>query len=92
MLFKNLPLPFLFPIIFARLILDGISSLKFLKDGNSKDFWAVAKAHFAFYGMIPYLFKQRKGSFVGFKKLSKGSVVWKYFAQNKKTYPEICSK
>ncbi|MCP9770894.1 glycosyltransferase family 2 protein [Lacihabitans sp. LS3-19] len=92
MLFKNLPFLFLLPIIFFRLILDGVSAFKFLKDGNSKDFWAVAKAHFAFYGMIPYLIKQRKGSFVGFKKLSKGSVVWKYFVKNQKTYPEICSK
>jgi GT2 family glycosyltransferase len=92
MLLKNLPALLVLPIVFFRLVLDGISALKFLKDGKSKDFWAVAKAHFGFYGMIPYLIKQRRGPWVGFKKLSKMSVVWKYFAQNKKTYPEICSK
>jgi GT2 family glycosyltransferase len=92
MLYKNLPRHKLFPIIFARLILDGISSLKFLKDGNVKDFIAVAKAHFGFYVMIPYLTKKRKGSYVGYQKLSDFSVVWKYFLKKQKTYTEICSK
>lgn len=92
MLFKNLPSHKLFPIIFVRLILDGISSLKFLKEGNVQDFIAVAKAHFSFYGMIPYLIKKRKGSYGAFKKLSNFSVVWRYFAKKQKTYSEICSK
>jgi GT2 family glycosyltransferase len=92
MLFKNLPRHKLFPIIFLRLILDGISSLKFLKEGNVQDFIAVAKAHFGFYAMIPYLTKKRKGSYGAFKKLSNFSVVWRYFAKKQKTYSEICSK
>jgi GT2 family glycosyltransferase len=92
MLYKNLPKHKLFPIIFARLILDGISSLKFLKDGNVKDFFAVAKAHFSFYGMLPYLTKKRNGSYGGYQKLSNFSIVWRYFAKKQKTYPEICSQ
>lgn len=92
MLYKNLPRHKLFPIIFARLILDGISSLKFLADGNVKDFFAVAKAHFSFYGMLPYLAKKRGGSYVGYQKLSNFSIVWRYFAIKQKTYTEICSK
>ena len=92
MLYKNLPSRELFPIIFTRLILDGISSLKFLKDGNVKDFIAVAKAHFAFYTMIPYLGKKRGGTYRAYQKLSNFSVVWRYFAKKQKTYTEICSK
>jgi GT2 family glycosyltransferase len=92
MLLKNLPALFVIPIVLFRLMLDGITAFKFLKDGSPKDFWAVARAHFGFYGMIPYLVKQRKGSWVGFNKLSKMSVVWKYFALKNKTYTEICSK
>jgi GT2 family glycosyltransferase len=92
MLYKNLPSNKLFPVIFTRLILDGISSLKFLKDGNVKDFFAVAKAHFGFYAMIPYLTKKRGGSYQAYRKLSNFSVVWRYFVKKQKTYTEICSK
>lgn len=92
MLYKNLPRHKLFSIIFIRLILDGISSLKFLKDGNVQDFFAVAKAHFSFYSMIPYLSKKRNGSYGAFEKLNDFSVVWRYFAKKQKTYSEICSK
>lgn len=92
MLYKNLPRHKLFPVIFSRLILDGISSLKFLKDGNVKDFIAVAKAHFSFYAMIPYLTKKRSGSYIGCQKLSDFSVVWRYFVKKQKTFTEICSK
>ena len=92
MLFKNLPSQKLFPIIFARLILDGVSSLKLWKDNSFQDFWAVARAHMAFYGMIPYLWKKRNGNYVGFNKLVNKSIVWQYFVKNKKTYSEICSK
>ena len=92
MLYKNLPSNKLFPVIFTRLILDGISSLKFLKDGNVKDFFAVAKAHFGFYAMIPYLTKKRGGSYQAYRMLSNFSVVWRYFVKKQKTYTEICSK
>jgi GT2 family glycosyltransferase len=92
MLFKNLPAIYLLPTLFIRMILDGISALKFLKDGNPKDFLAVVKAHFGFYYLIPYLLDKREGSYIGFEKLTKASIVWKYFVKKQKTYTEICSK
>jgi hypothetical protein len=33
------------------MILDGISALRFLLQGAFRDFWAVFRAHMAFYGM-----------------------------------------
>lgn len=92
MLYKNLPSESLVPVIFTRLILDGISSLKFLKDGNLKAIWAIIKAHFAFYAMIPYLSKKRKGPFLGAGNLSNFSIVWRYFVKKEKKYTEICSE
>lgn len=92
MLFKNLPAKYLFPILCIRMILDGISALVLLKDGKIKDFFAVANAHFGFYAMLPYLIKMRRGSFLGFKKLIRVSIVYRYFIKKQKTYSEICSK
>lgn len=93
MLFKNLPASLLFPIIFLRLIIDGVSSVRYLKSGGFADIFAILKAHFAFYAMIPYLWKLRKGDFqIGYAKLFKKSIVWKYFALNQKTHKQICGK
>ena len=71
MLFKNLPLPSLFLVIPMRLILDGVAALTFLKQENGlSHFFAIAKAHFAFYFAIPRLMAKRqkinqKNNFVG---------------------------
>lgn len=89
MLFKNLPFVWLVPILFVRMILDGISSLKFLKAGEYANIWAIVKAHFGFYKMIPYLIQKRNGSFLGFKKLHKTSIVWDYFVKGKKTFNQL---
>lgn len=51
MLYKNLPSRGRGKILFQRMVLDGISALRFLTTGNFKDFWAVARAHMAYYGM-----------------------------------------
>ncbi|MCA0363643.1 MAG: glycosyltransferase family 2 protein [Bacteroidetes bacterium] len=90
MMFKNLPGKYLIPIIFIRMILDGISALKFLKEGSFRDIWAIIRAHFAFYSWIPYLIKNRSSTFYGFPFLLKKSVVFEYFGKSKKNYQEIC--
>ena len=59
MLLKNLPAFFIFPVIFTRLILDGLAGIVFLVQGKHKHTWAVVKAHFGFYKRIPIIIKQR---------------------------------
>ena len=59
MLLKNLPAFFIFPVIFTRLILDGLAGIVFLAQGKPKHTWAVVKAHFGFYKRIPIIIKQR---------------------------------
>ena len=61
MMFKNLPLSYLFVIIPIRLVLDGIAAITFL--GNKKGIshlFAVMKAHFSFYFEIPKLIAKRR--------------------------------
>ena len=61
MLFKNLPTPYLFTIIPARLVLDGLAALTFLnKEKGLQHLLAIAKAHFLFYFKIPHLILKRQ--------------------------------
>jgi len=60
LLYKNLPSKRKKSILFKRMILDGISALRFLLQGDTKDFFAVFRAHRAYYGM--------KGSYKGSEK------------------------
>jgi len=61
MLFKNLPTPYLFTIIPARLVLDGLAALSFLnKEKGLQHLLAIAKAHFLFYFKIPHLILKRQ--------------------------------
>ncbi|RFS17935.1 glycosyltransferase family 2 protein [Emticicia sp. C21] len=86
MMYKNLPANQLFTTIFARLVLDGVSSIKFLLAGSFKDIWAILKAHFAFYGMIPTL--ERKSS-KHLKNIYPRSIVLQYFLRGKKRFGEL---
>lgn len=60
LLLKNLPGKNVFVVLLYRLLLDWIAAIKFLVDGSFADFWAVIRAHFAFFVRIPNLMKVRK--------------------------------
>ncbi len=51
LLYKNLDRKKRRGVLFSRMILDGISALRYLLSGSLKDFWAVVRAHRSFYGM-----------------------------------------
>jgi GT2 family glycosyltransferase len=51
LLYKNLPQKGRRRILFTRLLLDGVSALRFLVQGAWIDFWAVCRAHRAYFGM-----------------------------------------
>lgn len=93
MLYKNWPTDgWLWPKIFLRLVLDGLSSLLFLKAGQWPDIWAILRAHFAFYGSLPQLHRQRrllKKQQTTAVSLYPKSIVWQYFAEGKKTFEEM---
>ncbi len=88
MLVKNLPSSSLIPILGARLVLDGLSGLKFLLGGKWQDTLAILKAHFAFYSLMPiYLFKRKSQPITA--KRSKFSVVFQYFIKKQTTYQSL---
>lgn len=59
MLVKNLPKSSLFPILFCRLILDGLAGIQFLLKGKPKHTFAIVKAHFSFYSLFLKFYKKR---------------------------------
>jgi GT2 family glycosyltransferase len=63
LLHKNLPVRGRGKTLFSRMILDGISAFRFLLRGSIRDFWAVLRAHIAYYGM--------KSSYNGIKNRNK---------------------
>lgn len=81
MLTKNLPKNGLYQRLFIRLLLDGIAGLQFLLKGKPKHFFAILKAHFAFYQYFSKNLKKRtavqKESY-----FKVNSVVYAYFIKN----------
>lgn len=59
MLVKNLPKRKLFPILFMRLVLDGIAGIQFIFQGKFSHCFAILKAHFYFYHLIIINLKKR---------------------------------
>lgn len=96
MLYKNWPADgWLWPKILFRLVLDGLSALLFINVRQWPDVWAIVRAHFAFYGHLPRLHRQRKSlqqQQTTAVALFPHSIVWQYFAKGKKTFRAICNE
>lgn len=78
MMAKNLPSSQLFPIIFARLCMDGVAGIKFMFEGKFKHLWAVFTSHFGFYALLPKMLSKRTGENKT-KYYNRNSVVFDYF-------------
>ncbi len=87
MLLKNLPKNKLFPILFIRLILDGIAGIKFIFQGKFSHCFAILKAHFHFYHLISRNLKKRsshqKSNYYNTK-----SIIYQYFVKNGKVFEQ----
>jgi GT2 family glycosyltransferase len=88
MLVKNLPKNLLFPVIFIRLILDGIAGIQFLLQGKFKHLLAILKAHFAFYRLFSKNYKKRD-QFQSNKYYKTKSIVYLYFIKKIKVFSNI---
>lgn len=85
MLLKNLPKKQLFPIIFIRLCLDGLAGIQFVSQGKINHCWAIIKAHFHFYYLIPSTVKKRNNS-QRTDYYHQKSIVYNYFIKKKKAF------
>jgi GT2 family glycosyltransferase len=94
LLYKNLPVRGRYRILLTRMILDGISAIRFLLRGSFKDFRAILRAHRAFYGM--------KSSYRGIKNsnlypennviaggIYPGSIVLAFFLKRKRKFTDL---
>lgn len=94
LLYKNLPKNKLFKVSFTRKILDGIAALMFLVKFDFKNFKAVFKAHIDFYKTKKQFVEKRniniKNTVVSnHNTIYNKSLVWNYFAKNKKTFNDL---
>ncbi len=91
MLLKNLPEGKLFPVMFPRMILDGIAAAEFLLSGQFSAFAAVLKAHAAFYSALPRFLRKRKTLLprvvqTNHPEIYPGSMVWNFFIKKQKQF------
>jgi GT2 family glycosyltransferase len=89
MMYKNVPAKNRFFIILFRMILDGITGIKFLSSGNYKDCLAIIKAHFAFYGFVLKGVVKANPSAQKIAIVSQESIVWNYFVKGKKRFLDL---
>ena len=89
LLLKNVAGFKVYPILFARMCLDGIAAFKFLTEGKPKHFTAVLKAHFNFYAQIPKLLNKRARTSGNQPYAKVKSIVWEYFIRQNKHYTDI---
>ncbi len=93
-MYKNLPEISLRPIIFRRMLLDGIAFLQYLVKGKFKFARAIPRAHLAYYRAIPELKRKRqelKSQWVEEKHASMypHSIVVDFFIKGKKHFSEL---
>ena len=88
MIYKNMPAAQTTRVILARLVLDGISSIRFMVAGAWPDVGAIIRAHFAFYKLVPKLKKIKKNP-QSRVKLYGRSVVWEYFVKGNRNFSQL---
>ncbi len=93
LIYKNLPSKHVSWIVAYRILLDWVAAIKFLFGGGLKDFWAVIRAHFAFYKRIPTLRKFRKEhTSRQVSRMYMGNIVFDSFLKGIKRYSDLDSK
>lgn len=87
MLYKNLDPHIRFSTIFKRMLLDGISSFKFILNGKPHHIFYIIKAHIKYYILINKYKKEKIKSYQA--KLFPKSIVYLYFIKGLKTYYQL---
>lgn len=88
MLTKNLPLATLFPVLFVRLLLDGLAGIQFLLQQKPKHCWAIVRAHTSFYSLFVKMYRKR-GVQQEKKYYKINSLVFRYFIQKQRQFSKM---
>ena len=94
MMVKNINAAKLIPILFIRMILDGIAGLHFLAKGEFKHFFAVLKAHFSFYKALPQTIKKRKKlapkrTHSQHREIYPKSIIWAFYFKQLRRFSDL---
>ena len=75
--------------LFVRMLLDGLAAFQFLFQGKPKHFFAILKAHYSFYCMVPKFIQKRKVFSSTLKYYTIKSIVFQYFINNRKVFTQL---
>jgi GT2 family glycosyltransferase len=89
MLLKNDRSGHTFILLYVRLLLDGLSVVRFIFQGRLDHAWAVFKAHLHFYRGIGKTLKKRRELGGNSSARSPFSIVYRYFAQGRTTFDSL---
>ena len=89
MLLKNLPKKQLFPILFIRMLLDGVAAFRYLFLGKLNLFFMVLKAHLSFYFLAYRNLKKRANKTYIKRYYHHKSIVFLYFILRKRKFSEL---
>ena len=94
LLLKNLPSYKVIPILFIRMLLDGVAFIEFIIIGDGKHAWAIFKAHLSFYRLLPRFLKHRRkaqqfSKTYKHKETYQRSIVFDFFIKKRKTYSDL---
>ena len=89
MMTKNLPLKHLLSTLFLRLVLDIVSSVKLLIQGEVSHFIAVYKAHINYFYKLKSILRERNNSSKKANYFKINSIVYKYFILGRKKFFQL---
>ncbi len=85
---KNLPSQTFIPVLFIRLVFDGIAGVRFLFQKKPLFTWAVFKAHMSFYRYFYRNLKKRSNDKTHNYYYTK-SIVWQYYIKKRSRFNEL---
>ncbi|WP_282117535.1 glycosyltransferase family 2 protein [Cellulophaga baltica] len=86
---KNLPRKKAFPIIFFRLLLDGVAGVRFIFQGKFSHCFAILKAHLSFYVNFSKIFKKREKTKYMPNYYTVKSIVWSHFVYHNRKFKNL---
>ncbi len=97
LLYKNLPSGSFRGIMLFRMILDGASAIMYLLQGKLSFFWAVPKAHFAFYTTLrnfkaKRLQNNKMRTVTHQSEIFQRSIIYSFFVRKVRKFSELSSK
>jgi len=78
-----------YPILFVRMLLDGIAGLRFLTQGKFSHFFAIFRAHLSFYSKFRDLIEKRQQLPKKKQNFLVRSIVWHSFVLNIKQFSRL---